>query len=368
MPHGAARCAPRGRAADLGRGRQALLRLARTTGWWPWSARATSRPSSRSTTATTAGSSSFCRHMLGSREEAEDARPAHLPQRPPGAGSHRRADRTCAPGSTRSPATAASRCCGRAATRSRPRTRRSRPVDRGLAVEVAASRGPARAARDLGGLPDDQRAALVLAELGDLSPRGDRRGDRRAQEQGQGARLPGARGADRRRARRATTPCDGDPRAARDRARRRAAARRRCAATCATARRAGSSARRSRRSAKSLALVAAGPRPARALQGHGPRRGAAAAVAPRVAAAAIGGSSAGGRRGAEGHRGEGGDRRGGAGGAVDARTSIGHRQRGRDRRPPAARRRTKGRPRALAAGAAAAARRPPRDKARSPGA
>ena len=51
---------------------------------------------------------------------------------------------------------------------------------------------------DVAGLPDDQRAALVLSELGDLPHIEIAREDRMRAGEGEGARVPGARGADRR--------------------------------------------------------------------------------------------------------------------------------------------------------------------------
>ena len=72
-------------------------------------------------------------------------------------------------GSTRSPGTAACRCCARAATRSLSSTcsSRARPAPR--PPTSSAARTSHEILGDVARLPDDQRAALVLAELGDLS-------------------------------------------------------------------------------------------------------------------------------------------------------------------------------------------------------
>ena len=74
----------------------------------------------------------------------------------------------CAPGCSRSRATAASRCSRRGGTsRCRPSEPESGADD--LAEHVRRRAELRELVADLGELPDDQRAALVLAELGDLS-------------------------------------------------------------------------------------------------------------------------------------------------------------------------------------------------------
>ena len=129
----------------------------------------------------------------------------------------------CGPGCSRSRATAAARCSRPAATAAVPIDELEPGFD-GLAEDVRRRAELRELVADLGRLPDDQREALVLFELGDLShaeiaatigcPTG----------QGQGARLSGAHDADRR-ARRARHAVRGDPRTARGRPRRRAAPR-----------------------------------------------------------------------------------------------------------------------------------------------
>ena len=137
--------------------------------------------------------------------------------------------RTRGRGSTRSPATTAGRCSPAVAMtfRSTP----PRPAADGPGEQVQLRADLRAVVADVERLPDDQRAALVLAELADLSHEQIARGDRRAGGQGEGADLPGALDADRG-ARGARDAVRADPRAARDRAGRRAAARRRCVATC----------------------------------------------------------------------------------------------------------------------------------------
>ena len=87
-----------------------------------------------------------------------------------------------------------------------------------------AARRPARAGRGLARLPEDQRGALVLFELGGLSQAEIATAIGVPAGQGQGARLPGADRADGG-ARRPPRLVRVDPRGARGRARRRAAAR-----------------------------------------------------------------------------------------------------------------------------------------------
>ena len=164
----------------------------------------------------------FCRHMLGNREDGEDA----LQQ------AFVRAHRSLADG--RLPdavrpwlfAIARNRCLTVLAARREAGVPLEdvEPGFDGLADEVQQRAELRELVGDLAGLPDDQRGALVLAELGDLShpeiaqvigcPRG----------QGQGAGLPGALEPDRG-SRRAARVLRRDPVAARDGPRRHVAAR-----------------------------------------------------------------------------------------------------------------------------------------------
>ena len=224
MPHGSHGCA-RGRAADLGARPTGPCDWPPTSGWWRSCARATSAAFEAIYDRHHRGLLAFCRHMLGSPRGGRGRAPAHVPRRLP------RAARTDEPiaaarrGSTRSPATAAFDAARPARAVSLAERRAEPSAERPVADEVAAARGPARrCSRDLDGLPDDQRAALVLAELGDLRHEEIARGDRRAaskvkalvfQARESLIARAGARHAVR-----------GDPRAARDAARRRAAAHR----------------------------------------------------------------------------------------------------------------------------------------------
>ena len=135
-------------------------------------ARATSAPSRSSTTAITGAARVLPAHARlagrGRGRGAADvrARPPRTGPGPPTSGAR---------GCTRSPATGAGRCSRPAgpAVPSRTSSRHRRP-QRGR----PAARRAARPGRGIGRLPDDQRDALVLAEVGDFSPVGDRRRDR----------------------------------------------------------------------------------------------------------------------------------------------------------------------------------------------
>jgi RNA polymerase sigma factor (sigma-70 family) len=107
----------------------------------------------------------FCRHMLTSREEAEDAVQHTF------MAAYRDMASSDKPIQLRAwlYTIARNRCL------SVLRARRDRPVDEledipteGLATEVQRRADLRDLLRDLAGLPEDQRAALVLAELGDL--------------------------------------------------------------------------------------------------------------------------------------------------------------------------------------------------------
>ena len=200
---------------------------------------------------------SFCRHMLGSAEDGEDA----LQQTFLRAHGALRAGQL--PDAIRPWlfAIARNRCLSMLAAR------RAVAVPRRGRRTVLRRSGRRRRARgdlrelvaDLGRLPEDQRAAFVLFELGGLSQAeiGDR--DRRPRRQGQSPRLPGAHRADGRARRplhpvrrrsgrssrsRAAAPCGADP----------------CAGTSSTANRARPTASPSPRSARASPRSSPSPR------------------------------------------------------------------------------------------------------------
>ena len=193
-----------------------------TSGSSSSSAAGARRPSRRSTTATTAASSAFCRHML-----------ALAPRRPRTRVQHTFMAAYRAPRGSARPiqlrpwlyTIARNRCLTMLrARRERPlggRRRAGRPSTFGRGP---AAPGPARPARATSReLPEDQRAALVLAELGAVSHDEIAHRAGRAAAEGEGARVPGAHVADRQ-PQGARDAVRGDPRAARQPARRRAAA------------------------------------------------------------------------------------------------------------------------------------------------
>ena len=110
----------------------------------------------------------FCRHMLGSRQEAEDALQHSF-------ASAYRALRggegvtTCARGCTRSPATAACLRCGAQRARSAPTGSRRGGRSTAWPAQIQLRADLRDLVDELQRLPDDQRAALVLFELGDES-------------------------------------------------------------------------------------------------------------------------------------------------------------------------------------------------------
>ena len=110
------------------------------------------------------GALGFCRHMLGRARRRRT--PCSTRSRPPTTTfSATRARSRSSRGSTRSPATAACRCCARGA--SRPQARGA--PDRRAPRAGREPRRAARAARRPRELPEEQRAALLLAEAADLS-------------------------------------------------------------------------------------------------------------------------------------------------------------------------------------------------------
>src|SRR4051812_20877360 len=108
----------------------------------------------------------FCRHMLGSREEAEDALQQTF------LSAHRALATSDEPIALRAwlYAIARNRCISMLRARRDEVSSESvpEPSVEGLAAEVQRREDLRALLRDVEDLPDDQRAALVLAELGDL--------------------------------------------------------------------------------------------------------------------------------------------------------------------------------------------------------
>ena len=108
----------------------------------------------------------FCRHMLGSREEAEDVVQLTF------LAAYRDLGRNARPTALRPwlYAIARHRCLSALrARRERPVEEVSVPATDHLAAEVTTREDLRTLLDDVAHLPDDQRAALVLAELGDVS-------------------------------------------------------------------------------------------------------------------------------------------------------------------------------------------------------
>ena len=108
----------------------------------------------------------FCRHMLGSKEEAEDAVQLTF------LAAYRDLGRAEPPAALRPwlYAIARHRCLSvLRARRERPVAEVALPATDRLAAEVATREDLRAILADVAHLPDDQRAALVLAELGDVS-------------------------------------------------------------------------------------------------------------------------------------------------------------------------------------------------------
>ena len=166
----------------------------------------------------------FCRHMLGSHEEAEDALQRVFVS----------AHRHLCDGSAHVNLKPWLYTIARNRCLSMLRARREtlalddvhEPSCKGLALadEVELGEDLKEMLGDIARLPEDQRAALVLAELGDLSQQEIAADPRRPDGQGEGADLPGPRGAGRVAAG-ACRELPGDLRAARDAERERAAPR-----------------------------------------------------------------------------------------------------------------------------------------------
>ena len=109
---------------------------------------------------------SFCRHMLGSKEEAEDAVQQTFLAAYNGLVSSDKPVHLCAWLFT----IARNRCYTMLrARREHPSANLAEPVTEGLATQVQRRQDLRDLVGDLGRLPDDQRAALVLAEMDALS-------------------------------------------------------------------------------------------------------------------------------------------------------------------------------------------------------
>ena len=164
----------------------------------------------------------FCRHMVGNHQDGEDALQQAFVR------AHRALAERRAPDRVRPWlfAIARNRCLTLLAARREAATSIDavEPSFDGLSCEVERRADLRELLSDLARLPDDQRGALVLAELGDFSHPEIAQSDRMLSRQGQGAGLPGTDGADRR-PRCAAQAVRGDPHAARDCARWRAAPR-----------------------------------------------------------------------------------------------------------------------------------------------
>ena len=133
--------------------------MPRAVATWPRSTRSTSAITSRCSPsrATCSGGCTTPRTSSSTRSSPPTARSAPARSRGPSA-----------PGSTPSPATAASPSCARGATRLALGGDECVSTD-GLAAEVEQREELRALVADLRRLPDDQRAALLLAELGELT-------------------------------------------------------------------------------------------------------------------------------------------------------------------------------------------------------
>jgi RNA polymerase sigma factor (sigma-70 family) len=108
---------------------------------------------------------SYCRHMLGSREEAEDAVQHAF------AAAYRQLLRDERPIKLKPWlfTIARNRCLSMLRSRCEQSLEHHEPATAGLAEQVEHRSELRELIHDLGDLPEDQRAALLLAELGDLS-------------------------------------------------------------------------------------------------------------------------------------------------------------------------------------------------------
>ena len=153
-------------ADSRSRARGSSSRRSGTSGWSRSSGAATTRRSRSSTTATTPRVLSYCRHMLGSRDEAEDALQQTF------VSAH--ADIVSSDKPIRFKAwiftIARNRCLSiLRARREQPSEDLERVSTAGLGEEVQQRAELRELLADMHELPDDQRAALILSELGDLS-------------------------------------------------------------------------------------------------------------------------------------------------------------------------------------------------------
>ena len=130
----------------------------------------------------------FCRHMVGSAEEAEDAVQHTF------LAAYRQLRDSREPIHLRPwlYTVARNRCLSvLRARRERPMEEADEPSTDNLAAEVQRREDLRELLRDLSTLPDDQRAALVLAELGAASHEEIGRDPRLPAHEGEGAGLPG---------------------------------------------------------------------------------------------------------------------------------------------------------------------------------
>ena len=163
---------------------------------------------------------SYCRHMLGPGTKREDALQQAFIK------AHQALLGGTAPRELRPWLYAIARnCCLTAIAARRPtcELQDHTPTLEGLSEEVHQREDLRELVAGIGRLPEDQRSALLLAELDDLPPPGNRHDRGVRGEQGQGADLPGAQRLDRR-PRRAEHVLSGHSRTARGRPRRRTAA------------------------------------------------------------------------------------------------------------------------------------------------
>ena len=197
----------------------------------------------------------FCRHMCGSHQDGEDVLQQTFLR------AHRALSDRPAPDAMRPWlfAIARNRCLTLLAARREAATMPEdfEPAVDGLAEDVGRRADLRELLHDLAKLPDDQREALVLFELGGSSQAEIAPDPRVSAREGEGARVPGAHDPDRR-ARRALHPLRGHPRAARGGARQHAAARR-AAPSPPPVRAVRGLPARGRRPARRTRLAASGP-------------------------------------------------------------------------------------------------------------
>lgn len=132
---------------------------------------------------------SYCRHMLGDREDSEDALQQCFIK------AHRALLKNPPPREMRAWLYAIARnCCLSAISARRPTAaiEDHEPMLAGLSEEVREREDLRELLADLRRLPEDQRSALLLAEARGPQPRADRDDRGVPREQGEGAGLSGA--------------------------------------------------------------------------------------------------------------------------------------------------------------------------------